>query len=960
MKILSGTIALWILTSHLIAQYYITGQDRGTTTWYQVKTPHFHIIFPESYIPFIQQFANTSEKYYRLSTQTIHWTNKKIPVILYTNSVVPNAFSLWTPERTEFYMTPAQHNYGQAWYKQLIIHEYRHMLQMDKLNQGTTKIMTHLIGQHATAIIMGLFMPMWYMEGDAVMTETALSQTGRGRLPSFEVKMKAFLLENQLLSFDQMSLGSWKRFIPDQYYFGYYFVAQSYAKYGDKLWDEAINTSARNWFLLSPLNAAFRKYTGMTKSQLYRKLFLELQQQCKKLQDSLPGKQYSSISLARTPGVYTHYKFPLWVNDSIILAEKSGMEHTSSIVKINLLTGKEKNIHRFGFFTPDEPPTSDMIPLTSIRLGYSPGAWTLDNLSRGNRFVCWAEKKWHPRWHHVSYSVVKTLDLQTNKVKQITRKTKYFSPSLSHDDSLIVAVEFTPDQICSIVILERSTGKKIRSIPLPAGHFAMVPQFSPDKKKIVCITQRPDVKQLEILELETSKWTKLLSTPYEDIHAPYLHGDSIFFTASFDGNDNIYVYNLRDSSIHQVTEYPFAAYHPHIKGKQILFDGYTSRGSRIFITSMDSLSSIPLPQVVKKSLFLEKHYVDPIRNLWSDTLQIHDSSYQITPYRKFSHLFHFHSWIPFYPDVERSLILPGVKLLSQNLLSTSFAELTYRYRPYSRSHTVSLNYSYTGWFPVFTISSEWQAINIDKNQWFSINKTSLSLSLPLQTSISSFHQKYELSVQTGIQQMFQHHGEKKKASFPYATAEFYFSNHQKMAPRQFAPHWRQDIHFFYLTSMGSSFPSIRFGELQARLFFPSFSKLHSIQLGLDGVRRENNSFPIEYHVFRLARGYPFTLLHQAYTTTFSYYMPLLYPDLPLGSILYIKRIRLGLFYDYTEGTTMNQTNAIMRSTGTEWLFDVHVFRFFLPLELGYRLSYLMDSNKTLSHQMFIGINFTGW
>ncbi|MCX7696938.1 MAG: hypothetical protein N2Z72_04495 [Bacteroidales bacterium] len=960
MRTTAGVFVLFFIAKNLTSQYYITGQDKASTKWYQVKTSHFHIIFPESYKKHIQSFANTSEKYYHLLTKTISWENKTIPVVLFTNSVVPNAFSLWTPERTEFYMTPAQHNYGQAWYKQLIIHEYRHLLQMDKLNQGLTKFMTYFIGQHATAITMGLFMPMWYMEGDAVMIETSLSQTGRGRLPSFESKMKAFLLENQLPSFDQMSLGSWKRFIPDQYYFGYYFVAQSYAHYGEKLWDNAINTSAKRWYLLSPLNVAFRKQTGMSKSKLYEFLFSDLQQKWKKLQDSIKSPKYTPLRLAKQPRVYTHYKFPIWINDSTIVAEKSGMEDLAKIVKIDLHSGKEKTIHSFGFFTPDEPPTSDMIPLTSIQFPYSPGAWTLDNFSRGNRYICWAEKKWHPRWHHVSYSVIKILDLQTQKVKQITRKTKYFSPSLSQDDSLIVAIEFTSDQQCSIVIIESKTGNKIQHFPLPAGHFAMLPCFSPNKKQIVCITQRPDIKQLEILDLKSEKWTKLLSAPYEDIHAPYWYGDSIFFTASFDGNDNIYVFNLIDSSINQITEYPYAAYHPHLFKDKVLFDGYTSKGTRIFLIPKDSLSNIPLSETKKKKLFLEKHYVDHMKKIWEDTLKIQDSFFVIKPYRKFSHLFHFHSWIPFYPDMENNLLLPGIKFLSQDLLSTSITELAYHYRPYNQSHTISLNYAYAGWFPVINLLSEWKVTRIRKQQWFSIHNTAFTLSLPLRTTINSFCQSYKVSLSTGYQRMFMQNSHSKTSEFIYASGEILFSNHQKIAPRQFAPHWRQDVNIYYQTSIQNTFPHIRSWELQTRYFFPSVSKLHSIQMSLYALQREYTSFPTDYRIFQLARGYPFKNLFKAYTIGVSYYMPMFYPDLPLGSILYIKRIRLGMFYDYTEGKIIQKQNLYLRSTGTEWLFDVHLFRFFLPLELGYRISYLMDGDKPLSHQVFLGINFTGW
>lgn len=278
-KILIALLFGLFLSNAVSAQYYMLGEDAANQRWYCIDTKHFHLVFPESFLNRAQTLANQSEQYYRAITGTINHSNERIPVLIHTGSVVANAYSLWTPERTEYFMTPSQNNYAHNWLLQLIIHEDRHMVQMDKLNQGLTKTFSYLIGDQAVAITLGLFMPMWYMEGDAVTTETAFSKSGRGRIPSFEMKMKAQLLTEGLYNFEKASLGSYKNYVPDQYYFGYFFIAQSRKHYGPQLWDNAIRNSARNRWQISPLSHSFKQQTGYNKKQLYQLFFQDLKDQ---------------------------------------------------------------------------------------------------------------------------------------------------------------------------------------------------------------------------------------------------------------------------------------------------------------------------------------------------------------------------------------------------------------------------------------------------------------------------------------------------------------------------------------------------------------------------------------------------------------------------------------------------------------------------------------------------------
>ncbi|MEZ5011044.1 MAG: hypothetical protein R2744_05295 [Bacteroidales bacterium] len=65
-----------------------------------------------------------------------------------------------------------------------------------------------------------IFTPFWFLEGNAVISESVFSESGRGRSsPLFEKQMKALLLDKGAYSYDKMINGSFRDYVPDHYQF---------------------------------------------------------------------------------------------------------------------------------------------------------------------------------------------------------------------------------------------------------------------------------------------------------------------------------------------------------------------------------------------------------------------------------------------------------------------------------------------------------------------------------------------------------------------------------------------------------------------------------------------------------------------------------------------------------------------------------------------------------------------
>ena len=94
-----------------------------------------------------------------------------------------------------------------------------------------------------------------------------------------------------------------------------------------------------------------------------------------------------------------------------------------------------------------------------------------------------------------------------------------------------------------------------------------------------------------------------------------------------------------------------------------------------------------------------------------------------------------------------------------------------------------------------------------------------------------------------------------------------------------------------------------------------------------------------------------------YKFSIDYKLPVLYPDLNIGPIIYIKRLKANLFYDYAEGKSPAGINTY-QSTGIELTADMHIFRLLFPFDLGVRYIYLPELKESKFEFMF-SIDFAG-
>ncbi len=991
MKLRIIVVIIFIIFSNLIrSQYYTSGEDPASLKWNSIETENFKLVFPKEYTNKAQQLAKIFERVYLYANKSLDHTPNKICVLIHPETTYSNGFVTWAPKRIELFPTPNQDIYSQDWLQQLALHEFRHVVQIDKLNKGFVKILSFILGEQAVGGVLGLYMPMWFLEGDAVVTETALSNSGRGRSPWFEQKIRAQLLEQELYSYDKAYFGSYKNYIPNYYEMGYLLVAGARVRYGTDIWSNKFYDLSSNTLVTRPFLSESKLRNSINKDHLYYEIFSDLHKDWLS-QDSLTQKSQIRTITSRNKE-YVSFKFPALMEDGNILSEISGPGEIDRFVKVDSI-GNYSTV-------------------------FIPGKRNEEPFSYSNNIICWTEFVSDKRWSNRGWSVIKCYDLNESKEYTITQKSRYFSPSLNSKGNLIAAVKVNTQNEYCLSILNREKGEEIDSFKYNKASFYMTPSWSPNNDKIVCVSLSDRGKKIVCYNILTKEWTDITSETFDDISLPKWKDEhTIIFTAGYSGTEEIYSVNIETRLIKQITQSRFGSTGAifNSKNKEYIFSCYTSDGFQLSKSRSEESLSIPYKFIENNSIRLDEKISEQEQEVINydgiDTI----ADYNVKKYSKLNHLFNIHSWAPVNINVNDESVSSGLSVMSQNLLGTAITSFGYNFDSQKSRERYHLNFQYRGLYPVFEFDMKFgdervadgiytfnqDTVYVSDNPKQNQTKLEVGVNVPLNLTSNKFYRYvqpslninyYKISgyntlgipvsyqnnkfVQTGNLSSFQ------KEDISYTTLEYsiYLHNLLKKSERDVNYRWGQVLEVNF---QSTPFDGINIGKLlglRNRLYFPGLLKYHSIKIDNEFQYKwkgeeYNYSSQSTYHnyyrfgnYFSFARGYYNYSNDELYSLKTNYMFPLWNPDISISKILYLKRVTSNIFFDYSSsklnyypedtGQKVVLKNDY-KSIGIELLSEVHVFRFLFPFNIGYRYSRLLDLNSN-GHELLMGINISGF
>ena len=921
------------------AQFFSSGNEPFNVRWQSIETEKYKIIFPSGIYQEANRFANCIDNSYPYLHNSMPSHIKQIPIILHNQNVLSNGFVTWAPKRMEIITTPSRDFYSQDWLENLALHEYRHVLQVYCQNKGFTKLLSLLTGQTGMGLPVSQI-PLWLNEGDAVISETIFSESGRGSIPAFQMPFKACVLRNEKdFSYDKYYFGSYKDHVPDYYRLGFYLTSYARIKHGKDIWNKTIEHVGKFSFIPYSLDIGLKKLYNTSRRKLFHETIDTLKSLWTNENINLDLTNYLSIPVPETD-CFTSYKYVHPSVDSSIIAFKSSIDELNSIVHIDN-KGKETILH-------------------------IPGYVYENRLSCGTNLIVWDEIMADPRWQQRNYSIIKSYDLSTGKVKSLTNKSRLFSPCINKEDKKIALIQIDTENNSSLVIIDAISGNETYRRTSPVQGLLSFPVWYGSDSIITALTTHKQGKQLYALDLTTGNWKKISTPTFENISQLSIWKEYIIFSAGFSGIDNIYALSIKSNELHQLTSSRYGAFEPFVDEKSdiLYYSQYTEKGFR------------PVRKNIIKAdwiSFSEPNHLIPD---WAALLAEQeptlfpeeaskDTVYTSKKYSRLANLFNIHSWMPFYFD-SRSIetsdleIKPGVTILSQNILSTSISSIGLIYE--NKNFIVRPSFVYKGFLPVFDFSSTIGGPNkqhvlpagvVPKDTTFPFFKFALNTYTPLRRYNNKFHKLLQPEIDLEYENtLFYENGLRKGILFVHYKVLLY--RHLMLSYRDIYPKWGQSIR---LTFTHTPFESSQYGILTSAsgvFYFPGIANHHSLILygGFQYREIENRQYYYSVNRISLPRGYYHVmnepLARMISKFSINYGLTLMYPDLSLGSPAYIKRIRSNVFADFSYAYdllihTENQTQYSSKyysSLGLDIISDLHLFRFYFPVSLGLRFLYI--------------------
>jgi Tol biopolymer transport system component len=933
-------------------QYYNLGQDPASLKWRQIITPDFKIIYPASFEQKAKQMLPALDFIKNRGNKTLDYHPKRVPLIIHNYNITSNAVTAWAPARVELYTSPPQDSYAQDWLNQLIFHEYRHVVQIDRNNQGFTKVLSWFTGEQAATMINGLFVPAWFMEGDAVCTETALSQSGRGRIPSFEMLLRSQVLQKGAFTYDKAAFGSYKTFVPNKYVLGYSLVANVRRRYGYQAWVTALDEVARKPFLITPFNLGLKKAAGFSKEKLYSITMSDMDSMWKYQDARTEKSKFDQLTVINDKD-YGNYKFPDFLDDSLVVAEYTNLDDITRFVVVSP-NGNSEILATPGFLSSEKfsiikiNPTNQTVPKT-------------DRIDSGDNYLlAWTETIDDPRWEQRNYSVVRIYDVSSGKVKSLTARSRYFAPAFSPDGLKLAVVSVDPDNRSSIVLIDAKSGEETGTILASDSDFYMTPSWAEGGSKIVFTKLDGNGKSICVYDFENGEIIPLLPPTYVEISNPVFAREYVLFNGSYSGIENIYAIDLNSKEILQVTSAEFGASNARLSpdGKKMVYSNYSSSGNHLVETGFSPASWRHLNTVKDFSPSLYRHLVTEESAFAG--IQVEDSSnYESQPYKKFNHIFNFHSWAPAYINYMTGENGTGISFMSQNELSTVTTTVGYLYDITENTGKVTGNISWAAWYPVIDLNTSYGAraayTGGDTLVRYNFNETSISggFTLPLLFTGGKYYKGLRFRLHTTWNNITDNTSpDENKLTGTINTIDYSFSAYRyiKQSGKDLYPRWGQYITGTY---RHSPFGKNDLGSIISagtRLYFPGLMLHQGIRIDVNLQVKDPGHYAYSNQI-AMPRGYLSVNENQLTSFAINYKFPFAYPDFAVGPLVYLKRLKANLFYDGGIGTTHGESQKL-QSTGVEITSDLHILRFVFPVDIGFRFGYRPIEKQYFSDFLF--------
>lgn len=968
-------VVMLLVGQTAVAQYYSWGAD-APMRWRELRGEGVRVIAPDTTVEVARRVLHSIEAVRPYIGEGFSRGPMDIPFVLHPENMESNALVMYLPKRVDYLTAPSQESYSMLWWKQLVAHEYRHAVQYNNLRRGVPRVLSWLLGDQG-AVTSLLFMPLWALEGDAVMNETAMSSFGRGLQPSFSMGYRAIGDQIGLShkgkarkNIDRWFCGSYRDYIPDHYELGYQMSAYAFDRYGENIWDKVGRYAVRNPYVFATTHVGLKRYYDTSTNELFHNTFSALNRHWEPLAEV---EENSRRLVALDTTNYTTYRWPLQLTEAEVVAVKTDLARTSRIVTIDS-EGNEREVAGVGYLS------------------------TRPALYEGKLY--WSEYERSTLFEERVRSQVWMLDFNGEQQRpvrlgDVKGNALYPTPS----ERGLAWVEYRPEG--RYVFCEN--GWEEHQFPIGVELHGLA-WDDVTKAYYTLLTEERGMAPARI----DQEGLHLLYDPafvtLSDLRA---EGGKLYFGSIRSGKDEVHSYDLLgEGGEVRLSASKYGAFAPAPSKWGVLMTSYDRSGYGV------ARLTKPLQDTVQWSA-LPENRVNPAWRSWQsmnlDTVRYtpavgrqQTAEHSAKRYRKFFRGLKPHSWAPIAFDPFRTVdeheFEPniGLTLISQNLLSNTEAYASYGwdeneqsiFKVGIRNNSLGVQFAFdatyggyqqiysVGYYDKETEKYHYQPLPYP-DDYYSI---SASATLPLVFDRGRSVRQLSLGVgwnfSNGLVADFEAikwEGVKisnlnelgYKEGLHKLSLSLSFAEQLKLSHRDFLPRlgYRLTVgHAFNPTNR--AFAGVQF--FYGGLYLPGFGAHHSIQVEgayqflTGGYRFPSGLRPLSYRSSILSpRGYSassFSPDDDMTTLSLNYRLPLCYPEWGIPSVLYIKRIRMGVGYDMTSFTYGGRSQTPW-SAGGELTFDFNVLRMPASATSTFTLRCFYLSNQSLWWGASLGLPF---
>ena len=697
-------LIIFILTTYTSkAQFYSAGDDPASVKWNKISTAHYSIIYPRGLDSLAKIYGEGLEKYRIPVSRSVgyipgEYTRGKIPVVLHSYNAIANGSVAWAPKRMDLFTNPTAYApEPMSWVQMLAIHESRHVAQMQFGLSYALRPFNWFFGEMINGAFAGLYPRSYFLEGDAVVTETALSNSGRGRSGTF--------LNRYMISFDngdfrtwrRWRLGSYRYYTPNHYALGYMQISGLRYFYDAVDYSESLlKHTAKKPLDIFYFQKSSRKYTGKNHRDSFDDIMRSYHQMWN--EEIAARKPFIEKELV-SPYPKTHTEYSgLTIINSDLYAIRESFNKSSSLIRIDS-TGREHYISPFSLET---------------------GSFRYSPMYNG---LFWSETIGDKRWTQAANSHIRFYNFKTKRKETITKAGFFYNPSPSFKKQDILVTEYTLDNRTAITILSELNGKANNRFFAPMGvQFIQAARIGSNIYALGLTEEGYGVWELS--DSKKPIWKEIIAPSPVLIRDFMTKGEELYFTSDRTGVNELYHYNPRTKVFTQKTSTRYGATNFNY-GE----DGY------LYYCAPDLLGTAvyksPIASLLNKEVdFFDRHRYKIADKLSEQEAELamqdnRDSATVISfsepkEYKKWLNIPNFHSWAPLYFDIDnvKSLsfdnfdyesVALGLTAISQNRLGTASGQLGYSAHPdpYNKNswrNSGHFKLKYSGLFPVFELS----------------------------------------------------------------------------------------------------------------------------------------------------------------------------------------------------------------------------------------------------------------